>query len=59
MSLKIPSASLTPSTVYAGAQFILSIEVYDDAFEFDTTTLVYDEHQGFANIAQTIGGKLQ
>lgn len=59
MSLKIPSVSLTPSTVYTGAQFIVSIEVYDDAFEFGTVPVIYDNHQGFANIEQTIGGKLQ
>ena len=59
MSLKLTSASVTPSTVYTGAQFIISIEVYDDAFEFDASYTVYDEHQGFADIAQTIGGKLQ
>ena len=59
MSLKLKSAFLTPSTVYTGAQFIISIEVYDDAFEFSDTTLVYDVHQGFADIEQTMGGKLQ
>ena len=59
MSLKIPAATLTPSTVNAGAQYIISVEVYDDAFEFDTSHAVYDEHQGFADIDQTIGGKLQ
>ena len=59
MSLKLTSASVTPSTVYTGAQFIISVTVYDDAFEFDSTYTVYDEHQGFADINQTIGGKLQ
>ena len=59
MSLKVTQAALTPNVVYTGAQFIISIEVYDDAFEFSGATLVYDEHQGFANTAQTIGGKLQ
>ena len=59
MSLNLKQASLTPSTVYTGAQFIISIEVYDDAFEFSGATLVKDNHQGFADIEQTIGGKLQ
>lgn len=59
MSLKLTSASLTPSIVYTGAQFIISIEVYDDAFEFAEYHTIYDEHQGFADVAQTIGGKLQ
>lgn len=59
MSLNITAALLTPSKVYAGAQFIISVEVYDDAFEFDLTSLIYDKHQGFADIDQTIGGKLQ
>ena len=59
MSLKLTAASLTPNTVYTGANFIISITVYDDAFEFAVYHTVYDEHQGFADIAQTIGGKLQ
>ena len=59
MSLKIKNPSLTPSNVYTGSQFIISIEIYDDAFEFYETTLIYDVHQGFADIEQTIGGKLQ
>lgn len=59
MSLKLTEASVTPSTVYAGAQFIISVTVYDDAFEFDISYPVYNEHQGFADIDQTIGGKLQ
>lgn len=59
MSLKITQAFLTPNTVNTGAQFLISIEVYDDAFEFTTNALIYDEHQSFANIEQTIGGKLQ
>ena len=59
MSLKLTSASLTPNTVYTGATFIISITVYDDAFEFAEYNTVYDEHQGFADTNQTIGGKLQ
>lgn len=59
MSLNLKDATLTPSVVYAGAQFIISIEVYDDALEFSGVTLVYDEHQGFADLEQTIGGELQ
>ena len=59
MSLNLKAASVTPSTVYTGAQFIISIEVYDDAFEFDDYHTVYDTHQGFADIEQTIGGKMQ
>lgn len=58
MSLKIPEASVTPQTVYTGAQFIISVLVYDDAFEF-SATLVEDQYQGFADTAGTIGGKLQ
>lgn len=58
MSLKLTTADVTPSTVYTGAQFIISVTVYDDAFEFDLYDTVYDEHQGFADIDQTIGGKL-
>jgi hypothetical protein len=58
MSLNLANASLSPSTVYTNAQFIISIEVYDDEFEFDSSYPVYDEHQGFANEDQTIGGKL-
>lgn len=59
MSLKLTTAAVSPSTVYTGAQFIISVTVYDDAFEFAEYDAVYDEHQGFADIEQTIGGKLQ
>lgn len=59
MSLKLTSASVTPSTVYTGAQFIISVTVYDDAFEFALYDTEYNEHQGFADTEQTIGGKLQ
>ena len=59
MSLNLVNASLTPSTVYTGSTFIISIEVYDDAFEFDASHTTYDEHQGFADLSQTIGGKMQ
>jgi hypothetical protein len=58
MSLNLESVTLTPSTVYAGTNFIISVLVYDDSFEFDVS-YVYNEHQGFADIEQTIGGKLQ
>lgn len=59
MSLNITNVSISPNIVYASSQFIISIEVYDDAFEFSGVTLVYDKHQGFADIDQTIGGMLQ
>lgn len=59
MSIKLTTAKLTPTTVYTGAQFIISVTVYDDAFEFAATATDYNEHQGFADLAQTIGGKLQ
>jgi len=59
MSLNLKDVSLTPSTVYTGKTFIISIEVYDDAFEFDSSSAKYDEHQGFADLDQTIGGKMQ
>jgi len=58
MSLKLLNASLTPNTVYTGGKFVISIEVYDDVFEFAETYPVYDKHQGFADIEQTVGGKL-
>lgn len=59
MSLNLTSVTLTPQTVNAGKTFVISVYVYDDAFEFDATTMKYDEHQGFANLAGTIGGKMQ
>lgn len=59
MSLNITHASIIPNSVYVGTQFLISVTVYDDAFEFSNVTLVYDEHQGFADVEQTIGGKLQ
>lgn len=59
MSLNLTSVTLTPQTVYTGKTFIISVTVYDDAFEFDATATKYDEHQGFANLNQTIGGKMQ
>lgn len=59
MSLNLKAAALTPSTVYTGGQFIISIEVYDDAFEFDQYHTEYNEHQGFADINHTMGGKMQ
>lgn len=59
MSLNLTSVKLTPQTVYTGKTFIISVTVYDDAFEFDATATKYDEHQGFANLNQTIGGKMQ
>lgn len=59
MSLNITEIILNPNIVYTGAQFLISVNVYDDAFEFSGTTLVYDEHQGFADTSQTMGGKLQ
>lgn len=59
MSLNLTSVTLTPQTVYTGATFIVSVEVYDDAFEFDATATKYDVHQGFANLDQSVGGKFQ
>lgn len=59
MSLNLTSVTLTPQTVYTGKTFIISATVYDDAFEFDATDTKYDEHQGFANLDRTIGGKMQ
>lgn len=50
---------MVPIIVNAGANFLISVLVYDDAFEFSNMTLVYDEHQGFADVDQIIGGKLQ
>ena len=57
MSINIADAILTPSTVNTGAQFVIKIEVYDEDFEFDESATKYDVHQGFADDAQTIGGK--
>lgn len=57
MSLKLDSVTLTPQTVYTGKTFIISVDVYDDVFEFDAS-YNYDKHQGFGNAEQTIGGKL-
>ena len=59
MSVKITQASLMPNPVNTSTQFLISVEVYDDAFEFSTTVLSYDEHQSFADLEQTVGGKLQ
>lgn len=59
MSLNLTSVTLTPKTVYANATFVISVTVYDDAFEFDASANQYDEHQGFADLGQTIGGKFQ
>lgn len=59
MSLNITEASVTPNVVTTGTKFVISVEVFDDAFEMSNTTLVYDKHQGFADNNQTIGGKLQ
>ena len=59
MSLNIKSVTLTPSTVYSKGLFVITAEVYDDAFEFTTSHTEYNEHQGFADIEQTIGGELQ
>lgn len=56
MSLNLQSVSLTPSTVLTGANFIISVEVFDDVFEFDMTGQK-DVHQGFGDINQTVGGK--
>lgn len=56
MSLNLQSVSLTPSTVLTGANFIISVEVFDDVFEFDMTGQK-DIHQGFGDINQTVGGK--
>lgn len=56
MSLNLQSVSLTPSTVLTGANFIISVEVFDDVFEFDMTGKK-DIHQGFGDINQTVGGK--
>lgn len=56
MSLNLQSVSLTPSTVFTGTNFIISVEVFDDVFEFDMTGQK-DIHQGFGDINQTVGGK--
>lgn len=56
MSLNIGSASLSPNPVNAGAQFIVSVLICDDEFEFGAS-YVEDIYQGFGNEEQTIGGK--
>ena len=58
MSIKFADALITPSKVNTGAQCVIKIEVYDEDFEFDETATHTDDHQGFADDAQTIGGKL-
>lgn len=58
MSLNFADAYITPNPIAAGSRFILSVKVWDDDFEFDETAMVYDVNQGFADEAQTIGGKL-
>lgn len=56
--INFESAALTPSVVNTSASFIIRVSVYDDSFEFSAVATEYDEKQGFANIEQTIGGKL-
>lgn len=58
MSLNFAEARIAPNPIAAGSRFILSVKVWDDDFEFDELATVYDANQGFADEAQTIGGKL-
>lgn len=58
MSLNFANVQLTPNPVSTGAKFILSVEVWNDEFEFGGTEITRNIYQGFADEAQTIGGKL-
>lgn len=58
MSLNFADARITPNTVSTGSRFVLSVRVWDDDFEFGGLPMEYDTNQGFADEAQTIGGKL-
>lgn len=57
MSVNITDVLITPNPATVGQNFIISVTVFDDEFEFAETATVYDAHQGFADEAQTIGGK--
>lgn len=58
MSLNFANVQLIPNPVSTGAKFIISVEVWNDEFEFGDTDMKYNILQGFADEAQTIGGKL-
>lgn len=58
MSVKFLDALLSPNVVNVGTKFVISVKVIDDDFEFAASATAYDEYQGFADEAQTIGGKL-
>lgn len=58
MSLNFANVSMAPNPLTTGSKIVISVEVWDDEFEFDELATAYDRHQGFADEAQTIGGML-
>lgn len=57
MSIKLDDVVITPSVVNAGNTFVISVSVWNEEFEFGESPSEKDIHQGFADDAQTIGGK--
>lgn len=57
MSVNITDVFIAPNPVTAGQSFVITVTVFDDEFEFDSLATVHDIHQGFADEAQTVGGK--
>lgn len=57
MSVNITDVFITPNPVSTGQSFVITVTVFDDEFEFDSLATVHDIHQGFADEAQTVGGK--